>query len=663
MAWSRARPACPAWCAVAVLAVILYRAIDGCTEVFLSPPRQKAVNGAAGASGALLGLGAAAPAAHAFEMPNLGQFFSTVWRVVSTGSDEVYDPTTEEGAKALGLAVPLPKDGFGEVTQDDVLPFALFLLALVAWGLLVVPSNMDRSDGAKSVLFPSQVPKLQESSVFGLQLLASSSPPPVPVFFGQRQWSCPMILYDNKSILSLSCKYHGSVFPKATLIALPFVIAVIVLKALVQAEQISLDDLDLITDGSVYGAFSLVLSFTLVFRCQQAYQRYIESAKAMHTMSAEWIDACGSLLSFSKASHRSDREKAQFEGVMVRLFCLMHACAMEDLCNKGDHFKLLDIEVFLPEDLKLLEQPDGANTLENPISMQIQYVFIWIKYLIVQGIQSGLLDVPPPILTRAYQEIGAGMAQFHNAQMISMWPFPFPYAQLSLFLSVLHLFLSPIIMLKYTSSVWASALLTYISIVCVMSLNIIGVELENPFGEDTNDLPAAETHEQFRHHILLLADPGAWQVPRTKDSFSTGFEQLRNASGRRVSLKQHLNSTAHLDSDLAKDMKATDTAGEANGPGPQNPQTSPKSHGHDPGHGQSPHGGQHFAADPKQVEILERWLSRQSSMLESFLTKQQALMEQMLRFRNVEVKASNGPSVFTPEGCCSISAMRPRPLV
>ena len=165
------------------------------------------------------------------------------------------------------------------------------------------------------------------------------------------------------------------------------------------------------------------------------------------------------------------------------------------------------------------------------------------------------------------------------------------------------------------------------------------MELENPFGEDTNDLPAAETHEQFRHHILLLADPGAWQVPRTKDSFSTGFEQLRNASGRRVSLKQHLNSTAHLDSDLAKDMKATDTAGEANGPGPQNPQTSPKSHGHDPGHGQSPHGGQHFAADPKQVEILERWLSRQSSMLESFLTKQQALMEQMLRFRNVEARA------------------------
>ncbi|CAE7476944.1 unnamed protein product [Symbiodinium sp. CCMP2456] len=193
-----------------------------------------------------------------------------------------------------------------------------------------------------------------------------------------------------------------------------------------------------------------------------------------------------------------------------------------------------------------------------------------------------------------------------------------------------------------------SVLATGVAVACLGSCfrNIIGVELENPFGEDTNDLPAAETHEQFRRHILLLSDPGAWQVPRTKDTMSYGFEELRNASGRRVSLKQHLHSTGNLDShghhgpDLAKDMKATDTAGAANGPGPQNPQTSPKSHGpgHEPGV-QSHHGGEHFFADPKQVEILERWLSRQSSMLESFLTKQQALMEQMLRFRNVEARA------------------------
>ena len=119
------------------------------------------------------------------------------------------------------------------------------------------------------------------------------------------------------------------------------------------------------------------------------------------------------------------------KALLATRFCLMHACAMEDLCNKaaerlgllsltshrmlsmwkntdtmlqGDHFTLLDmearpffedtlsgkaagmfwcwgrslawlriLEAFVPEDLSLLEQPAGANTMENPTSMQIQY--------------------------------------------------------------------------------------------------------------------------------------------------------------------------------------------------------------------------------------------------------------------------------------------------
>ena len=47
-----------------------------------------------------------------------------------------------------------------------------------------------------------------------------------------------------------------------------------------------LNDLDLVSDGSVYGSFAFVLGFTLVFRCQQAYQRYFASAKSLHMMSS-----------------------------------------------------------------------------------------------------------------------------------------------------------------------------------------------------------------------------------------------------------------------------------------------------------------------------------------------------------------------------------------
>ncbi|CAE8623569.1 unnamed protein product, partial [Polarella glacialis] len=110
----------------------------------------------------------AAPAVAAYEMPstgNVAQFFKTVWQTITTGSDQVYDPFSDEGAKALGLAYKLPKDGFEEVKGEDYLPFVLFLVVLIAWGLLVVPTSMDRSDGAKSVLFDSQVPALPMAPV------------------------------------------------------------------------------------------------------------------------------------------------------------------------------------------------------------------------------------------------------------------------------------------------------------------------------------------------------------------------------------------------------------------------------------------------------------------------------------------------------------------
>jgi len=436
------------------------------------------------------------------------------------------------------------------------------------------------------------------------------------------------------------------------------VVVVVILKALVMAEILSKDALNLITDGSVYGAFSLVLSFTLVFRCQQGYQRYTDAAKAMHTMSSEWIDACGSLLSFIQVSKKPHSDKQQFEGVLVRLFCLMHAVAMEELCNKGENFKLLDIEAFVSEDLSILQDILHNQTEAQRRKLQIQYIFAWIKLMIIQGMDSGLLSVPPPILTRVYQEIGAGMAEFHEAQLISMWPFPFPYAQLSLFLSVLHLFLTPLIMASYSTDIWSSALLTYVSIVCVMSLNIIGVELENPFGEDKNDLPAVETHEEFRSSILALTNPDLWHVPRTKALMES--KSLKDKSGRRISLSQHLLGKA-----LEDDFPAT--------PVPASPQNKDGSPGY-----VAPVG-----IAPAQLEILERHLNKQSAMLETYLARQQALIEMQSRPSETrEVKASAppapanvsgpfsgpfsgplGPPAFSPDSCCSISSVRPRPLI
>ncbi|CAJ1402463.1 unnamed protein product [Effrenium voratum] len=419
-----------------------------------------------------------------------------------------------------------------------------------------------------------------------------------------------MIFYDNKSFRAL-CTLRGSVFPKASLYALPFALLAVVLKWLSSDGHINLADLDLISDGSVYSAFTFVLSFTLVFRCQQAYQRYFASAKAMHMMSSEWIDACGSLMSFVKMARKSEGEKMQCEAVLVRLFCLLHALAMEELCNLAEeNFGLLDIEAFPKLDLAVLHDS------RMPTSHKTHVVLIWIKFFIVQCEYTGLLPVPAPILTRVYQEIGAGMAEFHDAQCISMWPFPFPYAQLSMFLKVLHMLITPFVMVQYCDKIWSAGGFTFVSLVCMSALNIIGVELENPFGDDPNDLPANETHNDFRESLLTLTDPAVWRVPGLLPTAKLDFRQLQAANS--TSLSRYLNGLDVLKEANAKEAKELEEIGEIDkmrdktqetrGPGPGGPGG--------PGSG------------PEDPWVLEEWLRRQTALLENFLAKQNDMLEQ-----------------------------------
>eukprot|EP00438_Fugacium_kawagutii_P036034 Skav221504 [mRNA] locus=scaffold2743:130782:135216:- [translate_table: standard] len=337
---------------------------------------------------------------------------------------------------------------------------------------------MDRSDGAKSVLFPSQVPKL----------------------------------------------------------------------------QVNLEDFDLVTDGSVYGSFSFVLGFTLVFRCQQAYQRYFNSAKCLHMM--------------SEAS------------------CL-RATAIQ-LCNE---------------------------------------VLVWIKVMIVQGIDSGILaakctcmlSIPPPILTRVYQEIGAGMGEFHDAQLISMWPFPFPYAQLSLFLTFLHMIISPLIMVQYTKHIFAACFLTCVSVVSVISLNIISLELENPFGDDINDLPAHEVHDHFRDSLLVLADPDNWQVPRLLPTASLDFGTLKKRrDSQRNTISEFLMAEDKLQGDTFEEVRviAEDEDVEKDKFRPERaPEKGPE---------RTP---QQSLQNFSNFQILEKGLERQAALLEVFLAKQNDILE------------------------------------
>eukprot|EP00929_Paragymnodinium_shiwhaense_P008408 TRINITY_DN112368_c0_g1_i1.p2 TRINITY_DN112368_c0_g1~~TRINITY_DN112368_c0_g1_i1.p2 ORF type:complete len:260 (+),score=50.06 TRINITY_DN112368_c0_g1_i1:142-921(+) len=77
-----------------------------------------------------------------------------MYNMATTGADAVYDPSTEEGARALGLAFPVPTlDKLQQVPFEEFAPALGIFVVAISWGLLVVPNTMTRSDGTLTTYF------------------------------------------------------------------------------------------------------------------------------------------------------------------------------------------------------------------------------------------------------------------------------------------------------------------------------------------------------------------------------------------------------------------------------------------------------------------------------------------------------------------------------
>merc|ERR1712012_841499 len=89
-------------------------------------------------------------------------------------------------------------------------------------------------------------------------------------------------------------------------------------------------------------------------------------------------------------------------------------------------FELLDAAGIDDDSLVAIRESDA----------KVELVFQWIQQLIVENItqisgeeRKGVLDIPPPILSRTFQELANGIVAYNDAIKVSSIPFPFPYAQ------------------------------------------------------------------------------------------------------------------------------------------------------------------------------------------------------------------------------------------
>jgi len=256
-------------------------------------------------------------------------------------------------------------------------------------------------------------------------------------------------------------------------------------------------------NNAVWSGITFVVGFLVVFRTSQAYARFWEGCSALHQMHAEWLDTCGSLISFSTYSTQPPEVVQDFQNLMVRLFSMLHAVSLADIedSNRGRtdgvqayHFNLIDVQAIDVASLNAVRLSEA----------KVELVFMWIQQLMVNHVKSGVLSIPPPLLSRAFQNLANGLVALEAALKISAIPFPFPYAQTTDMLLTLHWLMSPVVVAQWTSSPAWAFVFSAIHAFALWSLNSIAGELENPFGTDANDIDMKGLQMEMNEKLLCF---------------------------------------------------------------------------------------------------------------------------------------------------------------
>jgi len=256
-------------------------------------------------------------------------------------------------------------------------------------------------------------------------------------------------------------------------------------------------------------------------------------------------------MAFSRKARKDpDRrlEVDEFRHTLVRLTSLMHGCALHELKDVAhEQFEVLDHKGLDDATLLYLSwcRKQGFNLVEVALHM--------IQVLVTENHENNILAIAPPILSRVYQELSRGMVNLHNAKKITDTQFPFPYAQLISFLLMLHLFLTPFIVSAFVQNHWWSAMITFVPVFGMFSVNFVATELEMPFGDDDNDLNMKHFQWEMNHSLLMLSHEKADHCPRTSSLAAKTYEELE--------MKATMVDVEHV----VKQMSDPDAQGTING--------------------------------------------------------------------------------------------------
>eukprot|EP00927_Polykrikos_kofoidii_P011381 TRINITY_DN1481_c0_g4_i1.p1 TRINITY_DN1481_c0_g4~~TRINITY_DN1481_c0_g4_i1.p1 ORF type:complete len:480 (-),score=71.67 TRINITY_DN1481_c0_g4_i1:250-1689(-) len=309
----------------------------------------------------------------------------------------------------------------------------------------------------------------------------------------------------------VSMGWHGSLAPRALTMAIPnavitFIIATLLQKPGQQDFIVKDGDIDDNTSKAaqmVIGAFTSVMIFILYNRSNTAYDRWWEGGTLLQKTRGEWFNAYSSIMAFTSTKPEMAEQVEQYVHLLARLMSLLMCCGLQQVSPHRDRpFEILDLEGIEPASMDFLNRaPD-----------KVEILLQWIQRSMVLHVQTGVLPVAPPILSRAFQEVSRGIVNLQNARKIADFPYPYPLAQVSMILQILHWAMIPIgVSLALPRAL--AVLFSFFSIFVLWCIHFNALDLEFPYGNRVNDLPMEEMQQDWNKSILALLNKKATRPP------------------------------------------------------------------------------------------------------------------------------------------------------
>lgn len=258
----------------------------------------------------------------------------------------------------------------------------------------------------------------------------------------------------------------------------------------------------------IWTGYTSILGFLVVFRNNQAYSRFWEGATLVRQVRGEWFNAVSALIAFSKKDSKVSGALHEmtnnFQEVLVRLASALYCSALRQVCDLDENaLQVLDLSEVNPDSVQMLADADD----------RCQLIIFWLQALIIQAEKDRVLDVPSPILSRCFQELSRGMVNLSNLHKIKEIPFPYPYQQVLIVMLIMHNLITTCMGAIICDTLpWACAM-TFMVTGSFWTVIYIAVEIDQPFGDDPNDLPLIEMQEEFNADLVRLLKTSNANLP------------------------------------------------------------------------------------------------------------------------------------------------------